>query len=406
MLSQNLSTLLLPFLRRWRRTILLTLLVLPFAITWIVHVVSNRVLHEETLHPFPAYPTVTGVLPSGRREVFVLDTGANANLVDVSLQDELGAELFSTSVRGPNGDMEMAFYYPPKIMLGSWTVPPVQTALMKDNPMKIMMGQPLHGLLGVPTLRGKVLILDYDAGRLQIARGFSGDESGMTRLKMRYDELLPVLDLTLGSGNAVFMVDTGATAVVNLDRETYQRCLKEGLVKSEGKALAGSISGIVSMPAGTFLGGSLLGQPLKGSRFACRESRNIIGMSLLARLYVVMDFKRDLFLFRRREYDHLGAPLLNVPLMLGLALQYRGGACMVEMVMPDSPAERAGIKDGDEIFRLGEVSREELNVSSIYAAVAGLEDQEPLRVEVLSKQSKARKTVELVIRKRVCEFGE
>jgi hypothetical protein len=318
----------------------------------------------------PAYPPVESVvlerikiakggdailLPvkiAGRERMFVLDTGASHTGVDRSLLngDITSMERIGTADR----EIDVLRFPAPEATVGSLGFNGIDKVVGIDlMPLREASGLPIEGILGMDFLSRHVVRVDFDKGELCF----------LTAAEPRCGIAIPLTDGDDGSGRPQvrgsvggleripFLVDTGYGTLSSgsLDAATFSLLKKWKDLRIVGQGVFRCLSGD---------GVEEIGQ---SSVFAVGDVRverpvwtsgktSALGLGFLSRFVVTFDFPKGVM------YLSPGADVAKQDLWngSGLRLLRKKGEAVVERMDADSPGERAGLRSGDSLIRVGD----------------------------------------------------
>lgn len=350
--------------------------------------------------------SVTGSDGRDTSGVFVLDTGAGYLALDEPLAAQLGI-----AARHSNGQIEFTPTPLPRFRLGDLDVQQAQTLIFDAEVIRNVIDRPVLGLFGQQPMNDRALWLDYQAKRIALVPA-SGPVSGSPLVASRsiVSSLVSpsaiALPFRIAAGGKVllkvrvvprqgvpsgwrtFVFDTGATkcalfvsgegaadrtagwrpAIHALETPTLlgrssASLIRAARVEVKGTAGEGARKDPVAaaLDVDVLLVDSPLGQEL--SRAAGETVSGLLGYSFLRRFRVVCDYPhRVLWLdpvvgFRDdHPYEHSHA---------GIQLERRDGGVRVMSVARPSPAERAGIRPGDEVIEIDRVHAAEASLTDL-----------------------------------------
>lgn len=245
-------------------------------------------------------------------------------------------------------------------------------------------GVPVHGIFGYEIFNNFVVTIDFSKKELLLMRPDSykyksrkGDKHPLI-----IEDTKPFTDaVTLfadGRAHPIrVLIDTGAGHALllnNTPKESFR--LPEKVIRAQlGRGLNGVINGnlgrIDRLKLGRFELDNIVasfpdsiafGSKLQGSA----ERQGNIGCELLRRFKVTMNYHDSYMVLKpvksrlRERFEHD---------MSGLEIRAQGkelNAYFVNHIVPDSPADAAGLLEGDQLLFFDDRSANELNVSDIY----------------------------------------
>lgn len=290
----------------------------------------------------------------GKDRMFVVDTGFACTAFDSPLLH--GKPRGEYRVRTPQGVSEKPLYDAPEASVGhlpfrTRTGTSASVLAIDMKPLREAFGYPIEGILGLDFLGKYVLHINFDAGELlflEAAPVNAGEEIPLT-----LDEgKTAIVSVGLKEGDKVpFIIDTGG--------QTIGAAGYVEILKARDLARKGELRWVDSARSGT-AGGEFTSQVYRGERitlggFSVNEpllieapQTSILGLGFWSRFIVTIDFpKGKLFLRKGACYDR--PEHWNYS---GLNLWPEGNTVVINSVDEGSPAEKAGIRDGDMLLEL------------------------------------------------------
>ncbi len=127
---------------------------------------------------------------------------------------------------------------------------------------------------------------------------------------------------------------------------------------------------------------NLHGEVIGISTFILSESGGAVGIGFAIPIDLARDVFEDLIRYKKVVRGYLGVRISDIDEDKAQAfkLEHRGGA-LIEEVMPDTPAERGGLRHGDVVLKVDGVPVED--AASLQHAVAQRDPDETVELEVL-----------------------
>jgi len=323
-----------------------------------------------------------------RERLFLLDSGAGMTLIDETVASGLGLESEGRLPgAGAGGMAEFGLTRIPGFTAGGITfdeqtviIYPIASLLARHS------GIETGGVLGYDFLSRFVTKIDYDRRMITFFR--PGSEPAVTGADTvrapLYHKLFSIRGVLDGKHEGTFIVDTGANSSILNKQFADSNRLLDGR-RSAGIFIAGaggqdraSVARFESFSAGAVeISGPVLSVPLGGRGIGAFEGiSGIIGNDILERFTVWLDYGGQMVAFKAgRLY---GEPFW--PDRSGIQLAGReDGSLEAKIVITDSPADRAGIRNGDTIYSVGGIEAKEENIDSIILLLSGDEGD---RVEI------------------------
>ncbi|HEY1380114.1 MAG TPA: aspartyl protease family protein [Gemmataceae bacterium] len=289
-----------------------------------------------------------------RKRMFVLDTGASNTVVDRQLLAGDAASVGRVLTAG--GPSYVEIFPVPDATVGSLGFKGVDKVLgMNMAPLREASGLPIEGALGMDFLSHFVVRVDFDKGELCFL-STSDSRSGTMIPLVDGDDASdsPHVRGSVGGIERIpFLVDTGhdITSTGDLDTATFDLLKKWNDLRILGPAQTRGASGDRSVQKGES-GVLAVGEVRVDRPVWSSGSRPILGLGFLSRYVVTFDFRKGV-MYLRPGLDVARPDLQDAS---GLAILHKNGAPMVDQVYAGSPGDKAGVKPGDVVLRVGDVS--------------------------------------------------
>jgi hypothetical protein len=302
-------------------------------------------------------PIIVPVTIRGKSYPFIVDTGCTVSVLDESLRPMLGRAAESVDADTPIGRIEAVLVKPSAfIRVGSLQLIAKNGVIVHDfRRIREEHGVQMWGYLGMDFLAKHVVRIDFDKGRIAFLRsvkGTVGHRIPMMMTPSTHD--IPCVECRIPSERAPqwFMVDTGAVGQTSgsLRGETFRRLEQSGKLRPAGHLKATTAAGTMDNSIGRLTSLSMGPFKLPGLYFSdggdADEHR--LDLGFWSRYQVTFDFPgKAVYLNKGRCYadpDGIDGSGLSILLHKGLA--------MVEVVAPNSPAAKAGIRKGDQVVSI------------------------------------------------------
>jgi hypothetical protein len=280
------------------------------------------------------------------------DTGSACTAFDSSLP--LGAVRWLDSALAIDGrTTQVTVHDAPDASVGAL---PLRIPVVLSQDMarfREVWGQPIEGILGMDFLGRHVLRIDCNRGELLFLRAAPKGAGTAVPIHWQPGDS-PRVRAAIGNAEPCrFVIDTGYTGHGSGTLATFR--VRDLLLNGELSEL-GSARGESAVGGHTtrvFQGSRLTlgGHVVEGPIFRGSPSFSVLGLGFWSRFVVTFDFpKGTAYLAEGRSYGR--ADLWNAS---GLRLLLRAGSVVVGSVDEGSPGARAGLKEGDEVTKLGAV---------------------------------------------------
>ena len=303
----------------------------------------------------------------GPAEDFLFDTGASVTVMDSSWAAGHGLETqghMQAAGAGASGGASFS-------TLGSLRVTSaagdgielhdVKVAVLDVNPsFEPLFWKPMAGVIGYDVISRFVVTLDYDDSTLVLHDPASWHYGGTEKpLPMVMNGPVPAIEGTFdGEDKGLFRLDVGSSSTVDVHAPfAAAKGLKGRMGRTQrvdGVGFGGSFSSEIGRLRSMSLGPYEWDDPVvvlstaKEGAFASEEFAGNIGNRVLERFRVTFDYQRREVMLepgkRYAERDRLTR--------CGALLMRRQGVVTVSSVLANSPADRAGLRAGDQVLSL------------------------------------------------------
>jgi len=283
--------------------------------------------------------------------LFFLDTGASVTVFDNSLRNELGQPIKTGGTLLTAGETATAeAFNAPEAFLGPFNLKDCGEVICVDLKMiSSVLGKEVSGIIGMNFLKKHVIQIDFDEGKLSFLKSASKiSPDWEEELKIEYHPSgVPFIPgFTLDGIKVDFVIDTGDSGTGSLHRLIFKKIITEKQVRTSQVVAQTAIgmtrsrvARIASCSIGTFNYKNLILGEGNFSR---------LGLSFLSRHLVTIDFPNSkIYLKKGKRFnkkDEID--------MTGLHLLLISNQIVVHSVDKNSPAEKAGIREGDIILRV------------------------------------------------------
>jgi hypothetical protein len=297
---------------------------------------------------------------------FIFDTGSGLNVIDQELTAQLG--LKTTSVSGPaptaGGFIGVSSAADAIVEVGPLRFAGTQVFELPRTGRTDLVDRKIRGVLGYKALSGYVVTIDALKKRLLLTRSVDYRlPRGAIVLPMELIGGLPHVPAVVDEISGWFLLDSGSSFPVSLQAPivaSNDLLVAYGVTKTvstQVEVLGGENRFSATRAGDVSLGGFQLPRtPVLLSRqtvgaFADVHDTGLIGMPILKRFVVSLDAGRHRLVLTRNPLDrertqHDGPGLLIVSRAYGV---------WAESVVPEGPAARAGVKEGDQVIAVNGV---------------------------------------------------
>lgn len=327
--------------------------------------------------------TVNGKIPLK----FVFDTGVKSPiLLDAIYAELLEIPLTRTITIMGVGDFQSVEAYVGnnvEMDFGGLNAAGVSVLVLKEDYLKLKnyIGTEVHGIIGFDVFSRFEVEIDYPNKVIRLFK------EGTFKKKRKYKAfdleildtkphiVLPVIIDDDTALDARLMMDTGASLalILHSNKDDLIQIPEERIRAKLGRGISGDIDGYVSRIYGLTIGQDTLydviasfpDEDAYGDSLAIENRIGTIGGKILSRYRIVFKYHENKVLLRRGRgfkapfnYNMSGLEIMAT----GMGLD----SIVVKSVREGSPAELAGIAEGDKILSVNEFSGTKLNIDHIY----------------------------------------
>jgi predicted aspartyl protease len=234
-------------------------------------------------------------------------------------------------------------------------------------------GVPFHGLIGYELFKRFVVRVDYASRTLTLsdASAWRGVDAGVA-VPFVFNGTVPEIDGEIGGVAATFDVDTGSRASVGLNSPFVQRHalrarFKPSIDAVTGWGLGGPTRGTLARAPNVRVGTVVVPDVVvdmslqRLGALTSAQPSGSIGSGLLKRFVVTFDYPRQ-----RIHLSALpGAGARDGYDRSGLWLNLGAGGFRIDAVVAGSPADEAGLRDGDMIVAVNGVRAGQLSLNDV-----------------------------------------
>lgn len=303
---------------------------------------------------------------------FILDTGSGGISLDSTTTAYFGLKPTPSdrTIRGIAGIRNVSFLYNQKLHLPGLTVDSLNFHVNNYDILTSVYGEKIDGIIGYSFLSRYILKIDYDTLRLEVwSRGSLKYPRGGYLLRPLITTL-PVQQARVRDDVAInsrFLYDMGAGLCLMLStdfvRDSALLNSRRKLFVKEAEGLGGKIDMKMTVVKEVKIG------PYRFKNvptYIFDDDYNItsypylgglIGNDLLRRFNTILNYeRRDIYLVPNKHYNDAFDYSYS-----GIELYYVDGQVLIGDVAKDSPAEKAGLQEGDAVVSINNVFSGNLN---------------------------------------------
>ncbi|WP_158279581.1 aspartyl protease family protein [Arcicella aurantiaca] len=321
---------------------------------------------------------------------FILDTGVSSIiLTDANIVKQQHMKFIrnvSIAGVGEGNNIEAGIVLENTITMGDMIGYRQNLVVIKDDVLKLseFVGRPIHGIIGYEIFNRFAVTIDFSTNELilQNPESYKYKPNKGERFPITIEENKPYLstiELVNDNQNLPLKVilDTGAGHAISLDANQKNSIpMPEKIVKAQlGRGLSGIINGnlgrIPMLKIGKFEIKNLVASFPDSASYRIRgiditERQGNIGCEFLRRFKVTFNY-RDQYIVLKPINRRMKEPFEHN--MSGIELMARGEdyhEFMVDRVIENSPAELAGLQQGDRVIFINNKSSKDVTISEIY----------------------------------------
>ena len=321
---------------------------------------------------------------------FILDTGVSSILITDPQIAKLQRMKFVRNVKisgaGQGTDIEAGIVLDNTITMGDMIGYRQNLVVLKEDVLKLseFVGSPIHGIIGYEIFNRFTVTIDFSTNELILENPehYRYKPSKGERFPITIEENKPYLstiELINDKQNLPLKVilDTGAGHAISLDANRNNGIpMPPKVVKAQlGRGLSGIINGslgrISKLRLGKFEMKNIVASFPDSSSYRMRgmeliERQGNIGCEFLRRFKVTFNY-RDQYIVLKPINRRMKEPFEHN--MSGIELMAKGNdyhEYMIDRVIENSPADNAGLLQGDQVMFINNKSSKDISISEIY----------------------------------------
>ena len=290
---------------------------------------------------------------------FLIDTGATTTLVTPTLAQRYGVKTHRltgepapgvqvTSSEGETLMLEAVNLR--RLELGDALFENVPSLVYDCNDISVHLGLRIDGILGFPLFREVLLSLDYPHHRVLLAstKGAVALQPG-TVIHFENERRVPIIPVRIGDTTIMALIDTGSDTTLRLNPIGIELLF---LQAPRPGPIVASLTGDRRQTVARLNGTVLLGdQVLEAPVVELLDEFPTIGGGVLKYFVVTFDQENNRVTLHRDTNTPVTFPSRR---STGISVTKAGAYWRVAGVIPESPAARAGIGEGDLITRIND----------------------------------------------------
>jgi hypothetical protein len=318
---------------------------------------------------------------------FMIDIGCSCSVFDASMRAHLGSPIGQGIAETPAGDVKTETFLSPAAAIGKLKFSSHRPVTCLDlTVVRESLGREIRGMLGVDFFRDKIVVFDFDEGRLNVLKPDSVRDRNRTwgeYIPFVYDlNGIPCILVAVGKdARAPFKLDTGCRGTGTIDATLFASLSAAGELRISEPTESITLGGIHRSRVGWL---AILGiGPYRHENLRLGEARySTLGLEYLRRYRVTLDFPGEsLFLAKGKRFTKQD----RGP-MVGWCLLYKSSRVVVNSIDEKSPAFAAGVRVNDILLEVAGKSAAPLSQFKLESLMTSAEGK-PIAV-TLERQGK------------------
>ena len=318
---------------------------------------------------------------------FILDTGVSSILLtDPSVSKKLGLK-FIRKVKiagaGEGEEIEAGIVIDNTIRIGDIIGYRQNLVVLQDDHLKLseFVGTPVHGIIGYEIFNRFTVTMDFSTNEiiLENPEHYKYKPSKGERFPITIEDNKPYLSvMELMNDNQStpikVILDTGAGHALSLESSDIplpNKVLKAQLGRGLNGIINGNLGRIPLLKVGKFEMKNLVASFPDSSSYRQKhtfltERQGSIGCEFLRRFKVTFNY-RDQYIVLKPINRRMKEPFEHN--MSGIELMARGEdyhEFMIDKILDNSPADDAGLQEGDRVMFINNKSSKDISISEIY----------------------------------------
>ena len=309
---------------------------------------------------------------------FVVDTGFDVNVLNAKWVEPLGLTLTNKqTIPQPGGEIEVGdiadvVFALPGLVLSEQTL---MAAPLSS--LEMFVGRAIDGILGHHFLQQFVVNINYESGLMTLndpdCYHYVGDGQEVPVL-IKAAEPMVLAEFIRQDTTAVtgqLKLDTGSIDAIGFNKNFIEDnqivAPTQKIVAQEGVAVGGQTDAIMFRMNGVNIGDFsfnefVVGATMASGGFENRDNAGTVGAEILSRFHITLDYPHGrMFLEPNDRYQ---TALLEDRSGLWVVATDEGK--QVFRIVPNSPADQAGLKAGDLLVAIDDQSAADLSLAQIW----------------------------------------
>lgn len=280
----------------------------------------------------------------------LIDTGANQTVLSPKAADRLAddarpAAAYATGSQGRTQRIS-SFVRVRSLRAGPLELRDFDAVTIELTRVQAALGTRLDGILGYPAFSRLLLTLDYPARQVRVSPGELPDEDGKLIIPLTsWDR--PNVEAVMAGRRRIFLLDSGKSGGVSVTRFDDFPFESPPADVSTGVAVGGGFVRRMGRLNGDIdIGAIRLRRPVIENS----DSSNLIGAEAMDGFAVTFDQQNQ-----RVRFEPAAGTVVQFPPVrgIGVGFGYEDNAWTVSHVFDGTPAQLAGLVEGDRVVRVG-----------------------------------------------------
>jgi predicted aspartyl protease len=296
---------------------------------------------------------------------FLFDTGFDVNVLDQGVAEQLNLDLSSTITEAqPGGEITYSIVNDLAVVIEGRDMESENFIVTPISQLGQMIGQPIHGILGMEFMKKYIIILNYEESSIAFQSLLQADDlKDYSEIEMQVENNQPFVFCMVESAEdslvqAKFKIDTGSLSAIGFNKNYLieNTIINDNtfVVSKSGLGIGGETDNIVfrlgSLNLAAYHFSNLpAGATMDSGGFENRDDAGTLGGELIHRFNWIFDFKNSLAFIASNSYvddafieDQSGIWVIETDTK----------EKMIYKIVKNSPGDQAGLKEGMWIERI------------------------------------------------------
>jgi hypothetical protein len=340
----------------------------------------------------------------GETRPFVLDSGCGVNTLDLTALEKFKGAYGTTKLKTEAGTVDVPYLSAgqlsefPKIVLAGEKIDSTAIWFVDLAPLRRAIDRDFAGVLGLEFFCDHVVQIDYAAGKLRIMDWRTEPDDWGVEIPLKFDtkaRQAVVERIQVAGRELTALLDTGSSFSLTVDETVFDDLVTERRVNRQFTTrawMAGARSATDRMAG--YVDEVRIG-PFRQVDVPVAQTHGpaVIGNQFLRRFTVTIDLAAQcLFLKPREEFTDSGTRPLS-----GMGLVRINGKLVVDSCVQESPADRAGLREGDIVEEFNGTPSDQCDILDIRLYCSS-EVGKTVRLRLASESNADDREVEFILR--------